>query len=1075
MRNSTKAKLILLKSQLLLCSVIFAQPILPGGGSTGSGTNEPYSWTSQPYVPGLKMNISKMDGTNFHLSLLEADPAGKYDIYFANDLGSAVWNDLLQGTNGQTNFTLTFPNSSPGFFRTARTDPTVADAGNMEVYFPYESVNTNIINAVVNGGPAASMAFLVNSTNFADARWLPFSAVPFVNLGTNDGTYEVWFGLQGSNGVVYWSMASVKLDTTPPVLVITNPVFTTTSRPVVQLQGYSLEPLSSIYFDVTNAAGNLTNQQGFVTDQSFDTNQFDFTTNWFQCFDIALTNGVNTITVRAADLAGNVTTTNVTITLDFSGDTNPPVIAVTWPQDGAQISGTNFTLRGVLDDETAQISAQVVATNNVTNIVSGLVERSGTFWLENLPLNSGANTVTLTATDAAGNVSVTNLTLFQSAVTLTINSVPDSQLNQSSTTVSGTVSDPTYSVWVNGVQAAVDGSGHWTTNNVPIYGNGTATFDVIAYPPGQSPNLRMQMNSDSGQSPVQTSLEKEQPPTVFVDQYSDQWSYLNTDWNGAAYSWGGSKNYTAGIDGSGYYSYQGNGAFFDHIGGGMVWFDTTYDWSDTASNYTCIGWEWYFGDGDPRNAFPIDDSGPDLGGYSIFESPYDIPSTSAGCGSHFYANINYKWKGETGQESETYSRNSKTSMKLRTGARSGKARQNLFSISASGTEYGCPQYIDWYLDGCDEWENTPATAIPSSRIRVLGKNLGNDGSLYIMLPDNAIIDLNASAPARHYNLGVSAAKYHPYITANSHNLDNETPEFSVGQQVTFSLDWSPSDPGAVNTLQHWTLPDKFVNEPYQYSSSCTSYRVNNALLNNPTTSCWFVNGSGGAVNVGQNLQFQNGQNVTIVAHGNFAIYRPTVSNFQTYPPYYAALVPTNSPNELQLGDNTPAGLMQYDIKVSSSTPFSGGANIVQLVNASRSLSASYGGQQQTTGGQFWLDNSHLYFSSDFVLSAGTATPYSNNIRFFDQPGYGLNNLTGADLCSIVDYFKDYIVFKPDGGGSIYVTLGRILWDWSASTTKINGVWSNPTYQVNGPSSPDSSDEFPIWPDTIHNVGVNPGN
>ncbi len=1045
MKNATKAKMILLISQLVLCSAIFAQLILPGDG--GSGTNEPYNWTPQPYVPGLKMNISVMSGTNFHLSLLEADPAGKYDIYFSSNLDSVVWNDLLQGTNSQTNFNLTFPNSSPGFFRTARTDTPVADAQNIGVYFPYESVNTNVVSAIVAGGPAACTAVLVNSTNFSDARWVPFSAFPFVSLGTNDGTYEVWFGFQGSNGAVYWSTASVTLDTTPPVLVITNPVLSTTSRPIIQLQGYSLEPLSSIYFDVTNAAGSITNQQGFVTDQSFDTNQFKFATNWFQCFDIELTNGINTITVRAADLAGNIATSNVTITLDFAGDTNPPVITVTWPQDGAHISGTNFTLRGTLDDETAQISAKMVGTNSVTNVVNGLVERNGTFWLENLPLNSGANIVTVTATDAAGNVSVTNLTFYQSEVTLTIDPVPDNQLNQSVTTISGTVSDPTYSVWVNGVQASVDGSGHWMTNNVPVYGNGTATFDAIAYPPGQSPNLRTEMRANDSQSSVQASEVKEQPPSVFIASFLDNWTDNETAMSGYGpyqINRGASRNYTSS-DGL---SYQGNGVFLYHdpdIG----WWDTTYDWSNTSSNYTSIGL---------YDDFPIDESGPGLGEWR-FRDAYSIPSRSGG----YYVNINYPW-GDTTTGGQLYYRSSKTSMKLRTGGKSGIARQNLFSVSAHGTEYGRPERIDWDDYGDDIWVNTPSKSIVPNQIRVLGKNLGNDGVLYILLPDNATLDLGASAPARHYNLGVSAGKYHPYVTANGHNLDNETPEFCVGQSVTFALDGLPSCQSCVS---HWSLPDKFVNEAYSYSSSCTSYRLNGALLNNPSTSCWFVNGSGGTVKVGQNLQFNNGQNVTIVAHGNFTIYRPTISNFHSHPPFLAALVPSNSPSMLRLGNDNENGSMAYTLNVNSVQPISGDANIVQLVNASRAVSAPYGGQQSTTEGQFWLDNQEFYIDGNNPVNP-PSIPYAY-LEFTDMPGYGLNPITGSDSCSIVDYFKDYVVFKPDGGGNIYVTLGRISWDWSASTGKTNGVWSSPTYYVNSPSSPDGSDEFPTWPQTYHNV------
>jgi len=514
MKTSMAVTAVLL-AHLALCLTVLGQIIPPGGG--GGCTNcPPYTntYVSPSYVPGLKMNISPPDGTNFQLSLLEADSAGKYDVFFATDLISTTWNDTLQGTNGQTNFTLPIPVSQSGFFRVARTDPAMADAGGISFYFLNGFVNSNITLAAVEGGVATATAVLVDSTNFAGATWIPFSSTPLVDIGTNEGTHEVWFGFMGTNGIVYWTSDIVTLDKTPPFIVITNPVFSTTSRPIIQIQGYSTEPLSSIYFDVTNPAGSLTNQQGFVTAQNFDTNSFNATTNWFQCFDVKLTNGFNAITVRAADLAGNVTTTNVIITLDFTGDTNPPVITVTWPQDGAQISGTNFTLRGVLDNETAQITAQMVDTNGVTNIVSGVVERNGTFWLEDLPLNPGTNQVVITATDAAGNSSATNLTLFQSGVTLTINPVSDDQLNQSVTTVSGTVSDPSYSVWINGVQAVVDGSGNWTTNNVPVYGNGTATFDVVAYPPGQSLNLHMKMNSNSGQSPVQKSQASEQPAMI---------------------------------------------------------------------------------------------------------------------------------------------------------------------------------------------------------------------------------------------------------------------------------------------------------------------------------------------------------------------------------------------------------------------------------------------------------------------------------------------------------------------------------------------------------------------------------
>ncbi len=126
------------------------------------------------------MNISPSYGTNILLSLLEADSAGKYDIYFATNFISATWTDVLQGTNGQTNFILPFPVSQSGFFRVARTDPAVADAAGISFYFLNGFVNTNITLAAITGGPAAATAILADSTNFAGVTWIPFSSMPFV-------------------------------------------------------------------------------------------------------------------------------------------------------------------------------------------------------------------------------------------------------------------------------------------------------------------------------------------------------------------------------------------------------------------------------------------------------------------------------------------------------------------------------------------------------------------------------------------------------------------------------------------------------------------------------------------------------------------------------------------------------------------------------------------------------------------------------------------------------------------------------------------------------------------------------
>src|SRR5207253_7265352 len=103
----------------------------------------------------------------------------------------------------------------------------------------------------------------------------------------------------------------------------------------------------------SNATGVFTNQTGYLG-ESFDTNSLAFT-NTFQLYDVALTNGLNTLTIYATDLAGNLTITNFNVTLDYSGDTNLPASTLVWPAAGTPVGGSNFVLQAQVDDLTAKI------------------------------------------------------------------------------------------------------------------------------------------------------------------------------------------------------------------------------------------------------------------------------------------------------------------------------------------------------------------------------------------------------------------------------------------------------------------------------------------------------------------------------------------------------------------------------------------------------------------------------------------------------------------------------------------------------------------------------------------------
>jgi hypothetical protein len=200
--------------------------------------------------------------------------------------------------------------------------------------------------------------------------------------------------------------------------------------------------------------------------------------------------------IDATDLAGNVTTTNLNITLDYSLATNP-VIRLTWPTNGMQICQNSFTLRGRTEDASAVVTAQITDTNGDTNVINGTVERTGVLWLENLPLAEGTNIVTLWVTNSAGLSSETNICVVKSDMTLTLNSI-SGNLWLPTVDVNGSISDPTAAVWVNGVQGTNHGDGTWSASGVPVSPGSIASFDMTASPAGgDDPGARTSVKKEA--------------------------------------------------------------------------------------------------------------------------------------------------------------------------------------------------------------------------------------------------------------------------------------------------------------------------------------------------------------------------------------------------------------------------------------------------------------------------------------------------------------------------------------------------------------------------------------------------
>lgn len=291
----------------------------------------------------------------------------------------------------------------------------------------------------------------------------------------------------------------------PPNIPVKGPPQGIVTQPQFDIMGMSDQPLHSVTFDVLNDSRALTNQQGFVTDGFFDGQLGRYTTNSFECFDVTLAPGTNLVLIHCHYPNGFTATIRKSYTLRLDLRIDPPKFHVTWPVPGCPIAADQVTIRGVVDDTSTKMTCEVAEGLHSTNI-EGLVERSGRFWLEHVPLWAKTNHIKITATDVVGNSAVSRLTLVKSDDRIVISPVPPEQLWQMQAMVTGRISPPDRNLWVNGVQANVRTNGEWTARSVPLSKEGVALFDVMAQPATEPPITFKVQNEEtnSGIKPVES-------------------------------------------------------------------------------------------------------------------------------------------------------------------------------------------------------------------------------------------------------------------------------------------------------------------------------------------------------------------------------------------------------------------------------------------------------------------------------------------------------------------------------------------------------------------------------------------
>ena len=315
------------------------------------------------------------------------------------------------------------------------------------------TVSTSAPFSIVSGG-SFSLAGL-GASQTVTVRFRPTAAATAsvnINFAADGDTTSRLATGTGSGGA----------DTTPPTVTITtptaNPTFATSSSPLT-LGGTAADDVGVTQVAWANSRGGSGTATG--------------TTSW-TASGIALQTGSNVLTITARDAAGNTTTDTVTVTFT---DTTTPTVTITTPTANPTFATGNaaLTLGGTAADNVGV--TQVTWTNSLGG--SGTATGTTSWTVSGIALQLGANVLTVTARDAAGNTATDTVTVTRSDTTpptATITaptSNPTYTTSSSFLTLGGTAADNvgvTQVTWVNnrGGSGAATGTTSWTVAGIVL-------------------------------------------------------------------------------------------------------------------------------------------------------------------------------------------------------------------------------------------------------------------------------------------------------------------------------------------------------------------------------------------------------------------------------------------------------------------------------------------------------------------------------------------------------------------------------------------------------------------------------